>query len=250
MIASAIGRLTKGWQSKPQAAEVRRMHSAEQQANTNTAYSPAAFVVTEQQSAEQILIERCKLGDQAAFASLVELHQDYVYNLAYRILQSHEEADDATQEAFVKIWQALPTFRGDAKFSTWTYRIVHNLCLNRLRSAKSGPQTVSVEFNWNDEGNDGEREMLANLPGDPVEDPANRFDSAEQRKLIWREVDALPAKYREIITLYYGQELSYEEIAAMLEVPVGTVKTHLFRAKALLRGKLNDLNDQGVLELA
>lgn len=249
MIASAIGRLTKGWQSKPKAAEITRMHNAEQQTTTDSAFAPA-LVVTEPQSAEQLLIERCKVGDQAAFASLVELHQDYIYNLAYRILQTHEEADDATQEAFVKIWQALPTFRGDAKFSTWAYRIVHNLCLNRLRSAKSGPQTVSVEFNWNDEGDEGERELLANLPGDPVEDPANRFDSAEQRKLIWREVDALPAKYRAIITMYYGQELAYEEIAAVLEVPVGTVKTHLFRAKALLRNKLSDLNTQGVLELA
>jgi RNA polymerase sigma-70 factor (ECF subfamily) len=220
-----------------------------QQMNTGSVM-PAPFVVSEAQTPEQILIERCKMGDQGAFGSLVEMHQDYVYNLAYRILQNHEEADDATQEAFVKIWQALPTFRGDAKFTTWSYRIVHNLCLNRLRSSKSGPQTVSVEYNWNDEGDEGERELLANLPGDTSDDPANRFDSIEQRKLIWKEVDNLPDKYRSIITLYYGQELSYEEIAEVMNVPVGTVKTHLFRAKGILRNKLNDLNGQGILELA
>jgi RNA polymerase sigma-70 factor (ECF subfamily) len=257
MIGSAIARLSKGWQGKPAGAateptiKTKQMQEMGQQANTNATQMPvAASIVDERQAAELALIERCKQGDQVAFASLVEMHQDFVYNLAYRILQSHEEADDATQEAFVKIWQALPNFRGDSKFSTWLYRVVHNLCLNRLRSTKSGPQTVSVEFNWDDEGDEGEREILANMAGDPAEDPAQRFDTAERRKLIWREVDALPAKYREIITLYYAQELSYEEIAAALDVPVGTVKTHLFRAKAQLRNKLNDLNDQGVLELA
>jgi RNA polymerase sigma-70 factor (ECF subfamily) len=231
---------------------MQEAEQAGQQLNTGTAYSPAISFTNindERQAAELALIERCKLSDQTAFASLVELHQDYVYNLAYRILQNHEEADDATQEAFVKIWQALPNFRGESKFSTWLYRIVHNLCLNRIRSNKSAPQTVSVEFSWDDES-DEERELVANLPGDPVDDPANRFDSIERRKVIWREVDALPGKYRSIISLYYGQEFSYEEIAAILEVPVGTVKTHLFRAKAMLRNKLSDLNDQGVLELA
>ncbi len=255
MIVSAIGRLTKSWQHKSQevvsvvdAGEARQMQESGQVEQHTPILTPAGFILNERQSAEQALIERCKRGDQIAFASLVEMHQDFVYNLAYRIMQNHEEADDATQEAFVKIWQALPNFRGDSKFTTWLYRIVHNLCLNRLRSAKSSPKTVSVEFNWNDES-DEERDMLANLPGEAADDPAIRLDSAEQRKLIWREVDTLPDKYRAIITLYYSQELAYEEIAALLDVPVGTVKTHLYRAKALLRSKLSDLNTQGVLEL-
>ncbi|MEI6045685.1 MAG: sigma-70 family RNA polymerase sigma factor [Chloroflexota bacterium] len=261
MIFNAIGRLTRGWPGKltefpptsglPKVKQRQNSGQMRSQVKSEPSDLAANFLTTERQSAEQFLIERCKLGDQVAFASLVEMHQDYVYNLAYRILQNHEEADDATQEAFVKIWQALPTFRGDSKFNTWLYRVVHNLCLNRIRSAKSGPQTVSVEFNWNDPaGGESaeERDLLANLPGDPIDDPANHFASLEQRKLIWREVDALPAKYRSIIALYYGQEFSYEEIATVLEVPVGTVKTHLYRAKALLRNKLNDLNNQGLLE--
>ncbi len=256
MIGSAIARISKGWQGKtaPAAAalKTKSMENLGQQVQTGAIAAPVVTTISDEKlAAELALVERCKLGDQAAFASLVEMHQDFVYNLAYRILQNYEEADDATQEAFVKIWQALPNFRGESKFTTWMYRVVHNLCLNRLRSAKSGPQTISVEFNWDDEGDEGEREILANVAGDPAEDdPAMRFDSAERRKTIWREVDALPGKYRAIITLYYSQELSYEEIAATLDVPVGTVKTHLFRAKAMLRGKLNDLNDQGVLELA
>jgi RNA polymerase sigma-70 factor (ECF subfamily) len=199
-------------------------------------------------SGEAALISRAQTGDQVAFGELVELHQDFVYNLAFRILQDPAEADDATQEAFVKIWQALPTFRGESKFTTWAYRIVRNGCLNRLRSAKSSPRTVSVETSF-DEGDEEERDLLARLPGDETDEPAWRFDTDERRRLIWREVDALPVKYREIIALYYGQELSYEEIAAALDVPVGTVKTHLYRAKGQLKSRLLELHRQGALDV-
>jgi hypothetical protein len=90
-------------------------------------------------TSEARLIALAQAGDQSAFAQLVEMHQDFVFNLAYRILQNYEEADDASQEAFVKIWQALAGFRGDSKFTTWAYRIVRNSCLNRLRSMKGNP---------------------------------------------------------------------------------------------------------------
>ncbi len=198
-------------------------------------------------SAEIRLIALARTGDQAAFADLVEMHQDFVFNLAFRILQNYEEADDASQEAFVKIWQALPGFRGDAKFTTWAYRIVRNSCLNRLRSIKGNPRLISVEINY-EEGNDSEQDILANLPGNQSEEPAWRFDTNERRQLLWGQVDQLPVKYREIIALYYGQEMSYEEIAAALEVPVGTVKTHLYRAKAQLKTRLLELHDPGALE--
>lgn len=197
---------------------------------------------------EGLLIERTKAGDQQAFAELVELHQDHVYNLAYRILQNAEEADDATQEIFVKVWQAMAAFRGDSKFSTWLYRIVHNHCLNRLRSTKNAPKTVSTEPNFG-EGDDSEHDVLGNLPGDKADEPSVRFEAQERRQTIWQEVESLPAKYRSIITMYYVQELSYEEIASLLEMPVGTVKTHLYRAKALLKARLGELKTMGVLEI-
>lgn len=202
---------------------------------------------TTEQSGEAWLITQAQTGDQAAFAELVEMHQDFVFNLAFRILQNYEEADDASQEAFVKIWQALPNFRGDSKFTTWAYRIVRNGCLNRLRSIKGNPRLVSVETSF-DDGDEGETDILANLPGDQSEEPAWRFDTSERRTLIWDQVDLLPVKYREIIALYYGQEMSYEEIAAALEVPVGTVKTHLYRAKAQLKSRLLELEEKGALD--
>jgi RNA polymerase sigma-70 factor, ECF subfamily len=198
-------------------------------------------------TSEARLIAQAKAGDQAAFAQLVEMHQDFVFNLAYRILQNYEEADDASQEAFVKIWQALAGFRGESKFTTWAYRIVRNSCLNRLRSMKGNPRLISVETNFED-GENGEQDILANLPGDQADEPAWHFDTNERRQLIWDQVDQLSVKYREIIALYYGQEMSYEEIAAALEVPVGTVKTHLYRAKAQLKTQLMELNNKGALD--
>ncbi|MEI7554810.1 sigma-70 family RNA polymerase sigma factor [Candidatus Chlorohelix sp.] len=194
---------------------------------------------------EAALIELSKAGDQQAFGTLIELHQDRVYNLAYRILQNAEEADDATQETFLKAWQALPTFRGDAKFSTWLYRVTHNHCLNRLRSARSNPKTVSVEW-FSGEDNE-EHDILANLSGNESDLPSIQYEGREQRDIIWSQVDALPARYRAIIVLYYSDELSYEEIAAALNIPVGTVKTHLYRAKGLLKTRLGELHQKGVL---
>lgn len=198
--------------------------------------------------AEAEWIRLAQSGDQFAFASLVELHQDHVYNLAYRILQNAEEADDATQEVFVKVWQAMAAFRGDSKFTTWLYRIVHNHCLNRLRATKSAPKTVSAQTSF-EEGDDEEHDLLSNLPGDKAADPGYLVESRERRQLIWKQVEQLPPKYRSIVTMYYVQELSYEEIASVLELPVGTVKTHLYRAKALLKARLGELKTMGVLEI-
>ena len=195
---------------------------------------------------EAVLIARARSGDQAAFAQLLEMHQNFVYNLAYQLLQNEQEADDASQEVFVKIWQALPAFRGDAKFTTWAYRIIRNTCLNRLRLAKGTPRFVSVEFSF-EESDEPSRELIANLPGEPATEPAWNFDTNERRQLIWEQVDSLPGKYREIIALYYAHEMSYEEIAAALDIPVGTVKTHLHRAKNLLKAKLLELKNDGTL---
>jgi RNA polymerase sigma-70 factor (ECF subfamily) len=231
----------KGKQTAARMTEPNRL-------DTQVGANPYHVVVTQPARTvptEADLIERSKAGDQQAFAALIELHQDRVYNLAFRILQNADDADDAAQETFLKAWQALPTFRGDAKFSTWLYRVTHNHCLNRLRSAHSNPKTVSVEW-YSGEDNE-EHDILANIPGDESDIPAIQYESREQRDIIWNQVDALPARYRAIIVLYYSDELSYEEIATALEIPVGTVKTHLYRAKALLKTRLVELNQKGIL---
>ncbi len=169
------------------------------------------------------LVTRARQGDETAFEQLVLRHQRYVFNLAYRVLDDYTEAEDVTQEAFVRVWRGLSSFRGQARFTTWLYRIVHNLCLNRLpRLRQELLQTAPLE------------EVLPN----PDPSPTDLFDVQEQVAFLHAQLDRLPEKYRLVLTLRYLQQLSYDEIAAVLDVPMGTVKTHIHRARQLLREQL------------
>ena len=173
---------------------------------------------------EQTLIQRAQAGDPDAFAALVHEHQRYVYNLALRILSDEQEAQDLAQETFVRAWTALPNFRGRSQFRTWLYRIVTNLCYNRLPNLRRS----LVEL-----GDD----VIADLPetGDLHADPARELESNETRAHLHQAIDQLEGHYKLLITLRYQQELPYEEIASLLNLPLGTVKTGLFRAKEKLR---------------
>lgn len=173
---------------------------------------------------EQQLIQRAQKGDQEAFAVLVTEHQRYVFNLAVRVLKNEEEALDLSQETFVRAWTALPNFRGQSQFRTWLYRIVTNLCYNRL---------PNLRRSLNELGDD----MIEDIPETDVafDNPAHGLESRELRLYLHRAIDQLDQNYRLLISLRYQNELSYEEIATMLNLPLGTVKTGLFRAKEQLR---------------
>ena len=176
---------------------------------------------------EQHLIQRAQKGDQEAFAALVIEHQRYVYNLALRVLKNEEEALDLAQEAFVRAWIALPNFRRQSQFRTWLYRIVTNLCYNRLPNLRRA---------LNELGDD----VIAEIPETDAafDNPARGLESRELRSYLHRAIDELDEKYRLLISLRYQQELSYDEIAATLHLPLGTVKTGLFRAREQLRRAL------------
>jgi RNA polymerase sigma-70 factor, ECF subfamily len=176
---------------------------------------------------EQQLIQRAQKGDQQAFAALVSEHQRYVYNLALRVLENEEEALDLAQETFVRAWTALPNFRGQSQFRTWLYRIITNLCYNRL---------PNLRRSLNELGDD----VITELPGTETafDNPAHGLESRELRSYLHRAIDQLDEKYRLLISLRYQNELSYEEIATTLNLPLGTVKTGLFRAKEQLRRAL------------
>jgi len=173
---------------------------------------------------EQALIQRAQQGDQEAFAVLVAEHQRYVYNLALRVIKDEEEALDLVQETFVRAWTALPNFRGQSQFRTWLYRIVTNLCYNRL---------PNLRRSLNDLGDD----IISEIPETSIafDNPAHGVESRELRSYLHQAIDTLDGNYRLLISLRYQNELSYEEIASTLNLPLGTVKTGLFRAKEKLR---------------
>jgi RNA polymerase sigma-70 factor, ECF subfamily len=176
---------------------------------------------------EQAFIQRAQKGDHEAFAALVDEHQSYIYNLALRVLKDEDEALDLTQEAFVRAWTALPNFRRQSQFRTWLYRIVTNLCYNRLPNLRRSLMDL---------GDD----MISEIPETDLtfDNPARGFESRELRSHLQHAIENLDENYRLLISLRYQNELPYQEIASMLNLPLGTVKTGLFRAKEQLRHAL------------
>ena len=179
---------------------------------------------------ERELVRRAQAGDGEAFSALVVEHQQFAYNLALRVVGDPHEAEDITQEAFVRAWLALPNFRGQAQFRTWLYRIVTNLCCNRLPRLRRDLLAMGDE-------------TAAQVPGAPDADPAATVEVRERRAFLHQQIEALPESYRMVVSLRYQQELSYEEIASVLSLPVGTVKTGLFRARARLREALQSYEE-------
>lgn len=160
-------------------------------------------------------------GDPNAFAVLVERYDRAVYHLAYRTLHNVEEARDVAQEAFFKAFRSLRTFKPGAKFSTWIFAITYHACCDRLSRRK---RYSDEEF----------PERADSAPG-----PEQQAIALDEARRLRAAIDALPEKYRTVITLYHLQGKQYEEIANVLDLPMGTVKTHLFRAKEQLRRLLS-----------
>jgi len=156
-------------------------------------------------------------GHSEAFAVLVERYDRAVYHLAYRTLRDVEEARDASQEAFFRAYRSLRTFKPGAKFSTWIFAITYHACCDRLNRRKRY-------------SNEEMPERADSGPG-----PESQAIALDQARRLHDAIDALPEKYRAVITLYHLQGKQYEEIATVLGLPMGTVKTHLFRAKEHLR---------------
>jgi RNA polymerase sigma-70 factor (ECF subfamily) len=165
------------------------------------------------------LVARARQGDEVAFEQLVRRYQRYVFNVAYRVLGDYAEAEDMTQEAFVRAWRGLSGFQGQARFTTWLYRIVHNLCLNRLPRLRQ--ELLQIE-------------PLEEVLASPAPSLPDHYETQEQVAFLHTELAQLPEKYRLVLTLRYLQHLSYDEIAVALNVPMGTVKTHIHRARRLL----------------
>jgi len=187
-----------------------------------------------------LLVAASKNGDQEAFAQLVQRYQRIVFNLVYRMLQHYEEATEITQETFLAAWQGLPAFRGDARFPTWLYRIAYNCSLKQLEQRKRDRALqIALEAEKTlKQANDQQRENT-------------ELDAHDRQMLVQEHLSQLPSKYRIVLVLRHLQDMTYEEMAEILKMPIGTIKTHLFRARNLMKERIqsfyrdSDLGQRG-----
>ncbi len=187
---------------------------------------------------DHALVARAKEGDAAAFRRLVERHQRRIYQLALSIVKEHEEALDVVQEAFVKVHQNLPGFKGDAAFFTWAYRITYNLAIDAVRKTGRGEKVAVEENTLTDEGAQFESY------GAGSQSPQAATLRGELSRELERALATLSENHRAILLLREVDGLSYEELAEVLKVPKGTVMSRLFHARhkmqAALKGYVQD----------
>ena len=175
------------------------------------------------------IIEEIRSGQTRRYAVLIDRHKDRAMTLALRLTGNRQESEELVQDAFLRAYRSLDQFRGDAKFGTWFYRILYNLCLTRVTRRKGKPEQLDVS----------DERMLDNILVDEEEATIQeRMEEDEMQHMIASEIAGMPEKFRTVLTLFYVQEMSYEEITAVLNQPLGTVKTNLFRARNLLRGRV------------
>ena len=202
--------------------------------------SAAAVAAADGAPADSEIVRRAQAGDHDAFRMLVERYQGRAYGLALRVLRDEEQAKDAVQDAFLKVYRSLDRFEGRAGFYTWLYRIVMNQCLDHKRRDKS-----DREVEWNDESAVGlldASESAASLAGRDAdrEAPDVAIERSEIRQAVARAIDALPEDARRTIQLREIDGLSYKEIAEAMGIPKGTVMSRLHYARQRLRELLQE----------
>jgi RNA polymerase sigma-70 factor (ECF subfamily) len=185
---------------------------------------------------DQILVQRVKRGEKAAFDALVLRYQSRIVSLVSRFVRNPTDALDVTQEAFLKAYRALPSFRGESAFYTWMYRIAVNTAKNYLAAQVRRPQEMDSP------DPDLEEFELENAAVD-IDTPEHLLLTEEIQNTVIAAIDALPEDLRTAITLRELDGLSYEEIAVAMECPVGTVRSRIFRAREAIDRELKPLLD-------
>jgi len=166
---------------------------------------------------ERVLVERCRAGEENAFQELVDRYKDLVFALIARTVQNRSRAEELAQDVFLRVHRGLPYFRGEARLSTWIYRIVANVC-----TQEHGRPQAAVPLD------DGSVRAAASSTD-------RQFDDLELRDRLEKAIARLPANYRLLVAAHYLRGVQYEELAEAMELPLGTVKTQLHRAKQQLR---------------
>ncbi len=187
---------------------------------------------------EKDLIRKAKQGDMLAFEELILKHEKIVYNLALRMMNHSEDAQDIAQEVFLKVYRSLANFDERSAFSTWLYRITHNTCIDEMRKRK-GKQTYSLEEDL--ESEDGSMQRQVADAGDTPEESLLR---AEQKSEILQALDTLSEEHKAAVVLRDVKGLSYEEISEILELSLGTVKSRISRARNQLKTEILKIREQ------
>lgn len=185
---------------------------------------------------DSLLVKAARGGDRRAYDLLVSRHQDAVYNLAYRMTGNRDDALELSQEALLKAWNALDRFSGNSSFFTWLYRIAINTALSARRKKRRRKGQVSMEVL----GGAGDDEATMQLP-DPSPGAEDEAERQERRRLVQQAIGELDDEFRVVVVLRDIQQLSYDEISRFLDLPVGTVKSRIFRARTELKERLSVL---------
>lgn len=184
------------------------------------------------------LVKRAKANDPKAYEILLQKYRKSVYYMLLKMVNNADDADDLTQEAFAKAFNSLQKFDSKYAFSTWLFRIATNNCIDFIR--KKRIQTVSIDTSYeNDEGDN----MTFDIK-DTNLSPDDLMLKKQRKEYLKKAVARLPAKYKRLVELRYFQELSYDEVATELELPLGTVKAQLFRARELLHQELKHMQSK------
>jgi RNA polymerase sigma-70 factor (ECF subfamily) len=190
---------------------------------------------------DEELVSLVQQGSRSAFATLVDRHKTTIFSMALRVTGNREDAEEAAQDAFVRVFRSIDRFRGDSKFSTWLYRIAMNVCLTKARQSR--PEVSSIDESMEE---DSEGAPLQ-IP-DRADNPEVMIERDEFRERVRQLVAQLPPKYSAVLVMYHMQNFSYEEISSALDLPIGTVKAHLFRARnALKKLALSNLEPQEMI---
>lgn len=186
---------------------------------------------------ERALVERCRKRDAQAFGKIVDAYQNRVHGYVRRFVRNGEEALDVTQEVFIKAFQAFERFDGRSSLRTWLFRIAHNLCIDRARKLDRSPSELHLE-DADEQGHEYD------LP-DETWNPEHRMIQGELVQIVESAIASMSEKLRSVLLLHDAEDMAYEEIAELMDLPVGTVKSRLFLARNHIRTYVENYRQEG-----
>jgi RNA polymerase sigma-70 factor (ECF subfamily) len=183
---------------------------------------------------EKLLIDKAKAGDIQSFEMLVEKHQKRIFNIALRVIGNHADAADLAQNALIRIYKSIGNFKEESSLSTWIYRITMNVCFDELRRRKNR-KLISIEQEIQLDDGDVKRQLESESP-----QPSEAAEKKELKSIVRNAIEQLSDEHKEVIILRDLQAFSYDEIASILDLPVGTVKSRINRARSALKKILTE----------